>query len=52
MNAAAVRQAFEEGVARMVEQALVAGPPDFRLVESGLCRGPHRGALRYLRARD
>ena len=48
MNGAAVRQAFEEGVARM-EQALAAD----RLAESrGLGRGPHRGDLRNLRARD
>jgi hypothetical protein len=50
MNAAAVRQAFEEGVARM-EQALAAGPPD-RLAESGgVGCSPHRGDLRN-RARD
>jgi hypothetical protein len=51
MNAAAVRKAFEEGVARM-EQALAAGRRIAWLSLGGLGRGPHRGDLRNLRVRD
>jgi hypothetical protein len=51
MNAAAVRKAFEEGVTLM-EQALAADGRIAWLESRGLSRGPHRGDLRNLRARD
>jgi len=51
MNAAAVRKAFEEGVARM-EQALATDRRIAWLSLAASSRGPYRGDLRNLRAPD
>ena len=51
MNAAAVRQAFEEGIGRM-EQALAAARRIAWLSLAASVVAPHRGDLRNLRARD